>query len=219
MFLIFCGYTISDHTQGQRFQRLPGKWQTRQNLMAWHLLCQGLRWCLSCCNEVCIRHECSSEAEASLRISGNGFMIIPAQTQKINLYSNVLIKTSETEIAKEEAESILFIQTFWQRTVMEHLLCGMFKTKSQPQQTSFFCTTWGRVCLFRTLTRLTPPTALHSLGCGWWALSFLFQFEDLPYSNCPLPPVSLGFLKTNKQKMNEWINKCNTNKTKSMSIN
>lgn len=56
-----------------------------------------------------IGRECSSEAEASLRISGNGFVIIPSRTQKINFYSNVLIKTSEIEIAKEEAESILFI--------------------------------------------------------------------------------------------------------------
>lgn len=44
-----------------------------------------------------------------MRTSGNGFMIIPSQTQKINIYSNVLIKTSEIEIAKEKAESILFI--------------------------------------------------------------------------------------------------------------
>ena len=79
-----------------------------KNLFAWPLPCQGMKWSPSCHGRVCGGYECSLAAGMRMSTSGNGFMRIPSQTQKIT-YSNVLIKTSEIEIAKKKAKSILFI--------------------------------------------------------------------------------------------------------------
>ena len=79
-----------------------------KNLFSWRLPCQGMKWGPSCHSRMCTGHKCSLAAGIRMSTSGDGFMRIPSQTQKTT-YLNVLIKTSEIEIAKKQAKSILFI--------------------------------------------------------------------------------------------------------------
>ena len=103
----------SDHTRGQRFWRFQENDVSCSDRTLWSDTCSArARRCLSRHSEVHTRHECSLAAGARMRTSGNGFVIIPSPTKKINFHSNVLIKASEIEIVKENAESVLFIQTF-----------------------------------------------------------------------------------------------------------
>lgn len=57
---------------------------------------------------MCIGHKGSLAARAGARTSGDGFMTILSQTQKITLSASVLIKTSEIEIRRRKNPFSLF---------------------------------------------------------------------------------------------------------------
>lgn len=86
----FCGYKIRLIIHMARYFRdiQENDKLFRQNLLAWPFPCQGMRWCPSCHSRVCTGCKCSLAAGVRLRTSGNGFMRIPSQTQKIT-YLNV----------------------------------------------------------------------------------------------------------------------------------